>query len=118
MFRKLTVIIGMVFAVAVSACSPTQEVTVNPAAIVIDVRTAEEYAEGHLADAELLDILNGEFFNALPELDPDAEYLVYCRSGNRSGQAMELMKQAGIPNVTNLGSVAEASRATGIDITR
>lgn len=80
---------------------------------LLDVRTPAEYADGHLDGAELLDFNGGEFAAALPDLDPGAEYLVYCRSGNRSGQAMEMMKQAGIENVTNLGSVADAASATG-----
>ena len=49
-------------------------------------------------------------------LDPDAEYLVYCRSGNRSGQAIALMEQAGFSNLTNLGSLEQAASTTGIQI--
>ena len=50
-------------------------------------------------------------------LDPgDAEYLVYCRSGNRAGQTTDLMEEAGFSDVTNLGSLEEASEATGISI--
>lgn len=53
---------------------------------IIDVRTAAEYAEGHLAGSELLDLSNGAFTNAVTggDLDPDAQYLLYCRSGDRS----------------------------------
>lgn len=109
---------GTLALVTARACSTSKEITVNPDAIVIDVRTAEEYADGHLENAQLLDIMNGEFGNALPSLDRSAEYLLYCRSGNRSGHAMNIMQQAGFASVANLGSVAEASTATGIDITR
>jgi len=65
----------------------------------------------------LLDITNGEFLAALPELDPEAEYLLYCRSGHRSGYAEAFMRQAGFARVTNLGSVAEAAHATGVAVT-
>lgn len=85
-------------------------------AILLDVRTAEEYATGHLAGAQLLDFNGGEFAAAIPTLDPEAEYLVYCRSGNRSGQAVALMEQAGFTKLTDLGSLEQASRATGIGI--
>lgn len=96
-----------------AAASPVTDETV-----IIDVRTAAEYAEGHLAGAVKLDLNGGEFAAALPELDPSAEYVVYCRSGNRSGQAVALMEGAGFTQVTNLGSLEEAAAATGIDIVR
>lgn len=86
--------------------------------IILDVRTAEEFASGHLEGAEMLDFNGGEVAAALPTLDPGAEYLVYCRSGNRSGQAVALMQQAGFTNLTNLGSLEQAAQATGIAIIR
>lgn len=86
--------------------------------IILDVRTAEEFASGHLEGAEMLDFNGGEVAGALPTLDPGAEYLVYCRSGNRSGQAVALMQQAGFTNLTNLGSLEQAAQATGIAIIR
>lgn len=84
--------------------------------ILLDVRTPEEYAAGHLDGARSLDFNGGEVAAAIPELDPDAEYLVYCRSGNRSGQAIALMEQAGFTNLTNLGSLEAAAQATGLPI--
>src|SRR5690606_16940191 len=69
---------------------------------------------GHLEGALLLDITAGELEAALPRLDPAATYLVYCRSGNRAGAAVELMRAAGFTDVTNLGSVDDAARATGL----
>lgn len=89
----------------------------NPDAIIIDVRTAEEFAQGHLSGATRLDITNGEFLAALPALDPKAQYLLYCRSGNRSGLAQQAMLEAGFSSVTNLGSVTEAADTTGIHLT-
>ena len=93
-----------------SATVPAEDV------VVLDVRTPEEYAAGHLDGAVLLDFNGGQFEAALPTLDPEAEYLVYCRSGNRAGQAVDMMKQAGITNATNLGSLEQAQGATGIAI--
>lgn len=101
-----------------AACTPAAaSVVVEPDTIIIDVRTPEEFQTGHLEGAQLLDINGGELQSALPSLDPEAEYLVYCRSGNRSGQAVALMKEAGFTSVTNIGSVEQASRTTGIPIT-
>lgn len=85
-------------------------------AILIDVRTAEEYSSGHVQGAINHDFLSGDFQAALAGLDKNASYQLYCRSGNRSGQAMELMQQAGFTRVENLGSVEEASQALNTPI--
>ncbi|MBC9928705.1 MULTISPECIES: rhodanese-like domain-containing protein [unclassified Leucobacter] len=84
--------------------------------VFFDVRTPEEWANGHLEGAHPLDFNSGDVAAAIPSLDPCGEYLVYCRSGNRSGQAMTLMQQAGIDNVTNLGSLEEAAEITGLKV--
>ena len=65
-------------------------------ATVIDVRTPEEYAEGHVADAELIDFQGDGFGAAVAALDPSVTYVVYCRSGNRSAQAAITMRAAGL----------------------
>lgn len=93
-------------------------VTVSSDAIILDVRTAQEHASGHLDGARLIDFNAGEVAAAIPSLDPTAEYFVYCRSGNRSGQAVALMEKAGFTNVTNLGSLEQAAAATGISVVR
>ena len=86
--------------------------------VVLDVRTPEEYAEGHLDGSRLIDVLAGDVHAAIGELDPTAEYLVYCRSGGRSGQSVELMRQAGFTSATNLGSLEEAAESTGIPVVK
>ena len=63
---------------------------------VIDVRTPEEYDEGHVEGAELIDIQGDSFDEQIAALDPDGDYVVYCRSGNRSAQAAERMSAAGL----------------------
>ena len=62
---------------------------------VIDVRTPEEYAEGHIDGAQLIDFYSDTFGDDIAALDPDGEFLVYCRSGHRSGQAVGLMRELG-----------------------
>lgn len=108
-------------ALTLSACTTgpaASSVEVAADTIVLDVRTADEYAGGHLEGAELLDFNAGGVAAAIPTLDPEAEYVVYCRSGNRAGQAIKLMEQAGFTNVTNLGSLEQAAAATGIEVVR
>ncbi|WP_207203778.1 rhodanese-like domain-containing protein [Actinomyces minihominis] len=104
-------------AVGMAGCTGgSQPVEVSEDAVIIDVRTPEEYAEGHLEGAVLMDLNSGDFAQTMPTLDPEGEYLVYCRSGNRSGQAVSLMKDAGFTNVTDLGSFKSASKTTGIPL--
>lgn len=64
--------------------------------VVIDVRTPEEFEAGHIDDAELLDIQGPDFDNQIAELDPEVDYVVYCRSGNRSAVAAEQMRAIGL----------------------
>ncbi len=72
--------------------------------VVIDVRTQDEYDQGHVASVDYhLDLLNGDFESSLDSLDKDKTYYLYCRTGNRSGQAADLMKQNGFENVYNIG---------------
>lgn len=72
-------------------------------AVVLDVRTSQEVADGIIPGAIHLDIYKGqEFINELEKLDKSKNYYVYCRSGNRSGQACGIMNQLGIDNAYNL----------------
>ena len=72
-------------------------------AVIIDVRTADEVAEGMIEGAQHIDIFGGPaFIQAVEQLDPDKSYYVYCRSGNRSGQACALMNAKGIVRAYNL----------------
>lgn len=65
-------------------------------AIILDVRTLEEYTEGHLAGAHQLDFLNAEAFDAgIKKLDHANTYYIYCRSGRRSHGACEKMQKQG-----------------------
>jgi len=72
--------------------------------VVIDVRTDDEYNNGHLAIADhQFNLLDGEFESKLDSLNKNKTYYLYCRSGNRSGQAARLMKKNGFKNVYNAG---------------
>lgn len=66
-------------------------------AIILDVRTPNEYAEGHLEEARQLDFLNPEAFDTgIKQLDKAHAYYVYCRSGRRSHGACEKMQKLGL----------------------
>lgn len=86
----------------------------NPG-VVIDVRTRGEHMEGHLVITDKhLDILNGDFQRAIGDLDKSQTYYLYCRSGNRSGQAAQMMRQSGFENVYNIGGFSELA-ASGFE---
>ncbi len=74
----------------------------DPDVVVLDVRTAEEFAEGHLAEAINIDVKQDDFIEkAQRALPSDKKIAVYCRSGRRSGMAAVLLAQKGF-QVTNL----------------
>lgn len=70
--------------------------------VVLDVRTAEEFADGHIEGAVMLDFYDPDFAAQIADLDPDVPYLLYCRSGNRSGQTAEIMEQLGFADVADV----------------
>lgn len=113
-----SVALALTLTAAGCATSAPSAVELTDDAIVIDVRTAEEYASAHLDTAVLLDVSNGDLEAALSDLDPDVPYFVHCRSCNRSAVAVAMMRDAGFTDVTDLGSLEQASEATGLPIER
>jgi len=74
----------------------------NPDFAIIDVRTPEEYAEGHLENAVNIDFNADDFEDRINELDKDKTYLIYCRSGVRSAGARDVMEELGFSEVYNI----------------
>ena len=83
---------------------------------VIDVRTKAEHDDGHLAitDAQY-DVMNGDFQAQIPKMDKDKTYYLYCRTGNRSGQAARMMKDQGFENVYNIGGFDDLVHREGLE---
>jgi rhodanese-related sulfurtransferase len=67
----------------------------DPKAELLDVRTAGEYAEGAIENAKNIDFFSSNFRAQMENLPKDKTYFVYCRSGNRSGQAVKFLKNLG-----------------------
>lgn len=84
--------------------------------VILDVRTPQEFAEGHLDGAVLVDFYDADFADQLAELDPDVPYVVYCRSGNRSGQTLPLMQQLGFGSALDIGGGILAWADAGLPI--
>ncbi|GHF17268.1 hypothetical protein GCM10011600_17550 [Pseudolysinimonas yzui] len=103
----------------VAGCAPASapsSVEVSADTIIVDVRTPAEFAEGHLEGAVNIDVQSAEFDALIADLDPDAEYLVYCRSGNRAATAIDRMAAQGFGSLANGGGVEQAAQITGLDI--
>ena len=78
---------------AQEAYSLIQEKMDDPDFTIIDVRTPDEYNNGHVEGAINIDYNSDTFKDRLAELDKAGEYLVYCRSGNRSSGAVKVMEE-------------------------
>jgi phage shock protein E len=115
-FAALALLLGAT--VALAGCASSEPVELSEDTVIIDVRTPAEFASGHLDGAVNIDVQSPDFAAQIMELDPNGEYFVYCRSGNRSGQAIAQMNQMGFngENLTNGGGVQNASNLSGIDI--
>lgn len=113
----LALSLALGLAVGVSACAaPAEPVALAEGTVVIDVRTPAEFAAGHLDGAVNIDVQSSDFEAQVSALDPAGSYYVYCRSGNRSAQAIDRMAALGFTDLTNGGGVESASRATGIPV--
>jgi rhodanese-related sulfurtransferase len=117
-FKLLAASFVAVFAVAgLTGCTTQEPIDMSQYAAVIDVRTPEETSMGYLEGAQLFDIQNPSFMGNLATLDPAADYYVYCRSGNRAGQAIEIMQQSGFTGeLVNGGSLENAANQTGLTV--
>ena len=91
----------------ISAADAKARIDSGDELIILDVRTQEEFDAGHIAGAIL--VPNETIIDEQPELLPDldAEILVYCRSGNRSGQAANKLIAMGYTNVVDFGGIID-----------
>lgn len=72
-------------------------------AVVLDVRTVDEFADGIIPNAINIDIFKGQgFIYKVEELDKSNNFYVYCKAGSRSAQACNIMNQLGFNNTFNL----------------
>lgn len=83
----------------VSPTAASEVLATNPDAILLDIRTPEEYASERIAGAENIDFYAPDFNDQLASLDPEETYVVYCRSGNRTDSAMDVFDDLGFAAV-------------------
>ncbi len=74
----------------------------NPDFVIIDVRTPAEFAGEHIENAVNMDFYSDTFRDELDKLDKDKIYLIYCRSGGRSGSTLDIMAELNFNEVYNI----------------
>ena len=82
-----------------------KEYTAIPGAVLLDVRTPQEYSEGHIPGSKNVPLQTLDKVRSVVE-NKDTELFVYCYSGARSRQAAEALGQMGYTNVRNIGGIA------------
>jgi phage shock protein E len=90
---------------AIQTAEASEAVSMLDSRVVIDVRTAAEYAAGHIAGSQNIDVEAADFFSRIANLDATAPVLVYCRSGRRSAIAAEQMAAAGFSDIVDAGAM-------------
>jgi rhodanese-related sulfurtransferase len=83
---------------------------------ILDVRTSEEFREGHLKGADNIDFYLPDFRECIEKKDRSSRYLVYCRKGVRGHKTMELMRQCGFLDVTNISGGFENWSLQGLPV--
>jgi len=104
--KKLYFIISFLLVVA---CGPKENIPITDLqedtlknALLIDVRTPEEYSLGHLEEATNINWYDVDFKDRIGELDRSKTVYVYCKAGGRSAKAAAVFRELGFKNVVNL----------------
>ncbi len=131
MKRKTKALVAglMLGAVVLAGCSSSGATleTVSPdaaatviadesAEIILDIRTPQEFSEGIIEGAVNFDFYEPSFASNLDKLDKAAHYVVYCRSGNRSAQAMSTFEDLGFTNITEIDGGIANWHSTGLPV--
>ncbi|NVO84424.1 rhodanese-like domain-containing protein [Hymenobacter terrestris] len=93
-----------VAAVPVASIAEVKKTLRQPNVVLLDVRTPEEFATGHLPGAGNVDFRAPDLAAQLQKLDPSKTYVLYCASGNRSNKTALLMQEKGFKHVMNAGA--------------
>ena len=123
MLKKMAVA-SILGAVLLTGCSNGSESAMNldsvafeaktqePGVVILDVRTKEEFDEGHIANAININVESDTFLSQIAKLDKSKTYAVYCRSGRRSADAVAKMSNEEFISLANLnGGVIDWANA-------
>jgi len=90
----------------------------NPDFVILDVRTPHEFKSGHIEKAILLDYYSKTYTDELKRLDKSKTYLIYCRSGNRSGKTLDLIIDMGFNHAYNMDKGIRGWRSKGFPVVK
>ena len=76
----------------------------DPDVVLLDVRTPKEFEDGHIEGALLFDYYSSDYVKRLQVLDRGKTYLIYCRSGNRSGKSLAIFEKLGFRRAYHMDS--------------
>ncbi len=100
------------------SASLIQENKNNPDFVILDVRTPAEFSQGRIKGSIQLDYRSDTFSTELQKLDKKKTYLIYCRSGNRSGRTLELMRNLNFQRVYNMRGGIQTWYSQGLPVIR
>ena len=84
--------------------------------VILDVRSIEEYNESHIDGAKNIDINSRMFKLEVDKLNKNKKYLVYCRSGHRSSNAVKIMLKLGFTDIHNLSGGIRKWKREGLPL--
>lgn len=90
----------------------------NPNFVVLDIRTPQEFQDGHIEGAINIDYRSPTFGANLDRLEKTKTYFVYCRIGRRTADAIRIMTQKGFKNIYKTSGDIVAWRAAGLPLVR
>lgn len=85
----------------------------EPEVQILDVRTEGEFAEGHIQDAQNIDVLQDDFKEKVATLDKNKPVMVYCKMGGRSAKAAGILKEMGFTQIVDLEGGYTAWKGSG-----
>ncbi|NLZ30249.1 MAG: rhodanese-like domain-containing protein [Methanomicrobiales archaeon] len=98
----------------IEASSLMEEMGQRPEFVTIDVRRADEFADGHISSAVNID--SKSFPDHIAGLDPDGAYLIYCQRGARSASVCDMMRNAGFTEMYEIEGGLSAWEAAGLPV--
>jgi rhodanese-related sulfurtransferase len=90
----------------------------DPGFVLLDVRTPNEFAEERIRGAVMVDYRSPSFRDEMAKLDREKTYLVYCRTGNRTKGALQVMRELGFRNVLHLAGGITKWKEAGFPTSR
>lgn len=102
----------------ITLISPTDLEKTDASVQLVDVRTPDEYSQGHIKNAKNINFFDGDFVDQMSKLNKDEAVYIYCRSGGRSGRAAKKLKAAGFKRVYDLKGGFLNWTANGKEVTK